>query len=323
MNGLCHTISSMDYHAMPLRSAKSCASGVKWKHYVYVLMRADGTPFYVGKGKGPRLWRHKRSAENGADAHKDRVIRKEWSEGRDALYLLDSFHAGEASAFVRESQLIRSIGRLDLGAGPLVNVTDGGDGCPNASDDTRARLRANMEQRWQDPELRHRYTVVAREAMKDPSVEAATRAGLEKSWAQWSDPERRAEMCKARSEGYTPERKAVLSAASKARWADPEWRAKMAASRAASPAQQARKGRPNSKGKAAWANMDSTRRAEIVSKRREAMAARWADPVWRATVAAKLRAVGKARRGDPKYTAIAASNALKARSALAAKRKEA
>src|SRR5207237_9772592 len=76
-------------------------------HYIYVLRRADGTPFYVGKGTGGRCLNQLRDALNTSRLSRKPNIIRQLSEKREELtYELDSFHSVEAQAFSRERQLI-------------------------------------------------------------------------------------------------------------------------------------------------------------------------------------------------------------------------
>jgi hypothetical protein len=79
--------------------------------YTYVWLREDGTPYYVGKGKGNRAlaW-HQRIGNP--------------PEGRVIIYVARD----EADAFETEIALIWYYGRKDLGTGCLRNLTDGGEG---------------------------------------------------------------------------------------------------------------------------------------------------------------------------------------------------
>jgi hypothetical protein len=81
--------------------------------YTYLWLREDGTPYYVGKGKGKRGFI---SAGHSYHRPKDstRIITQEWPS--------------ESDAFVAEKFLISYYGRMDLGTGLLANRTDGGDG---------------------------------------------------------------------------------------------------------------------------------------------------------------------------------------------------
>lgn len=51
-------------------------------HYVYILRRPDGRPFYVGKGYGPRVFQHENEARHPnnrlSNAYKLNVIRSIW-----------------------------------------------------------------------------------------------------------------------------------------------------------------------------------------------------------------------------------------------------
>ncbi len=75
--------------------------------YTYVWLRADGTPYYVGKGYG------------------DRAFRK-GSPPRERIQVQSM--PDEATALAYEIYQIDFWGRKDLGTGILRNLTDGGEG---------------------------------------------------------------------------------------------------------------------------------------------------------------------------------------------------
>lgn len=115
--------------------------------YVYIHCRAtDGKPFYVGKGQGRR-------------AHSTKDRNKHWrhvdaKHGRD-LRFIDA-NLTEDRAFELEGFLIDFIGRADLGRGPLVNMTDGGEGHAGycQSQDLRDRRGAKLKGLKRTPEQR-------------------------------------------------------------------------------------------------------------------------------------------------------------------------
>jgi hypothetical protein len=114
-------------------------------HYVYVLARTDGAPFYVGKGYKSRVLQHEAEARiSGRLSHKLNVIRAMWKRGEAISYCIESFHDEEAAALARERALIRLWGRHDLRMGPLTNQTDGGEGASNPSEESREQRRQNL-----------------------------------------------------------------------------------------------------------------------------------------------------------------------------------
>lgn len=81
-------------------------------YYTYAYLREDGTPYYIGKGKGFRLYVKKRIVPLPS---KDRII-----------YLKRNLT--EQEAIKHEIYMISVYGRKDLGTGILRNLTDGGEG---------------------------------------------------------------------------------------------------------------------------------------------------------------------------------------------------
>lgn len=120
-----------------------------WRHYVYLHHRHDnGAPFYVGKGSHRN--RNKRATFERAHARNPR----NWGwhnivhEHGLRVEIVAMCKTDEAAQEL-EVELIAKIGRRDLGRGPLVNVTDGGDG--HAGILVSAELRRKRSQNAKGP----------------------------------------------------------------------------------------------------------------------------------------------------------------------------
>lgn len=102
--------------------------------YVYVYFRPwDGSPCYVGKGRGKR-WLHFSKKRN---PHLRNIIAKAGGE-LPCVKIREGLT--EVEAFAIESTFIKAIGRGKNG--PLVNMTDGGEGVSGliVSAETRAKM---------------------------------------------------------------------------------------------------------------------------------------------------------------------------------------
>ena len=93
------------------------------RFYTYLWLRADGSPYYVGKGTGRRAF--DKHSHNVKCPPKERIV----------IYPADS----ESDAFEAEIALIWYYGRKDLGTGRLRNLTDGGDNPPSAKGVVRSK----------------------------------------------------------------------------------------------------------------------------------------------------------------------------------------
>ena len=105
--------------------------GIVNNYYVYMYLREDGTPYYVGKGKGNRAYKKS-----------DRVILPPNDKSRIKIVLTN---LTEEQAFVNEKYFIAWYGRKDNNTGILRNLTDGGEGSSGAiiSEETKKKHSVN------------------------------------------------------------------------------------------------------------------------------------------------------------------------------------
>ena len=121
-------------------------------YYVYAYLQADGTPYYIGKGKGYRAWdkNHKVSVPK----DKTRII------------ILEA-NLTEIGSLALERRLIRWYGRKDIGTGILKNGTDGGEGC-EASPETRLKMSESAKGRTHSEETKLKISASKKGCIRSP-----------------------------------------------------------------------------------------------------------------------------------------------------------
>lgn len=192
--------------------------------YVYVLFRPwDGSPCYIGKGKGKRWREHAISGAKHKNRHLANIFKK--SGGKlPAVKIREGLT--ELEAFEAECALIAALGR-QIDGGPLVNLTDGGEGVVGMahSEETKARLGKKSKEAWADPQGRAR--TIARQNEGRASAEyRAKRSAISK--AMWADPVKAAALREKRRTRFDdPAERERMSIATKSAMDNPEVRARV------------------------------------------------------------------------------------------------
>ena len=159
-------------------------------YYCYVYKREDGTPYYIGKGKGSRAF-----------ISSGRII----SPPRDRTNIFFACEGvTESEAFEMEVALISLLGRKDLGTGILRNKTDGGEGVSGwvPSEETKRKMSEKAIGRVPTEQARKRMS----EARKGQKVSEETKRRVgEASKGRIHSEEARQKMSEAKKGKYPGE----------------------------------------------------------------------------------------------------------------------
>jgi hypothetical protein len=172
------------------------------KHYVYVHMRlTDGSVFYVGQGKGPRVL-----SKSGRNPHWHRTVSK---YGYSQRKIAEGLSQGCALSI--ERAVIAHYGRENL-----VNLTDGGDIGPSGMKHSEEVKRAQSER-----SKGNTYTLGRKLSEEHKAKIRAYKPTPEQIEARTS---------KIRGKSQSPEHRVKISAALKGRVFTDEWRANISKS---------------------------------------------------------------------------------------------
>ncbi len=250
-------------------------------YYVYFHLKPDGEVFYVGMGHGKRA----RSRTSRSKFWKA-VAKK---HGFSVVIAEDGLDI--TTAFAREIFHIARIGRRDLGLGPLVNHTDGGDGLVNPSFATREKMRlawANLTEAERAVRCE-----ASRKSLQAPEVRKAISDGIKKHYEEPGAREAQSEVCK---EAWNdPDRRAALSTRSKEYWADQSKRDEQARKIQEHYADPANRQVIAEKSRAQWADPEVRKRRSEGIKRKYA-----SDPEYRKAISERSKAMWAKRRNKSK-----------------------
>ena len=251
------------------------------KFYIYTHTRNDtGEVFYVGKGFGSRAKeKHKRSKAW------NRIVAK-------AGYTIDYLYKNlsEQMALTLEGSVIARIGRRDLGLGPLVNFTDGGEGTAGHIHSQEARDKIGAAHKG------NTYGTGGKGLKRSP--ETCKRISEGKKGRIVTD-EMKEKYRQATTKIMTPEMRERLSVTRKNLWSDPEYRgAQIQSQQNRPPVTEETKAKQSAGIKADWdsrdpelklairkkiseSNKGKKRTPEMVEKNRLNSLKMWADPAYR------------------------------------------
>lgn len=165
--------------------------------YVYTHHKATtGEIFYVGKGQGRRAWD---AAKNKRTAWWHYVARK---HGVRVEIVQDGLQ--EWAAFELEQKLIALHGRQDQNDGPLVNLSDGGEGGASGVkrlEHTRKAMSKAAQTRWSNTKAgREAQSKTAKLRWEKPNARAQQAERSKQNWQKTSDKVKKevSEISKAR-----------------------------------------------------------------------------------------------------------------------------
>ncbi len=120
--------------------------------YVYALFREHGGVFYIGKGRGRRSEESATARTAGRNILKERAIKKTLRILRQVPVVIIADGLSETEAYDLERAFIAAIGRYPNG--PLVNLSDGGEGFSDPTGTTAEKIRRSLTGFKHSPEAR-------------------------------------------------------------------------------------------------------------------------------------------------------------------------
>lgn len=115
-------------------------------YYIYAYLRLDGTPYYIGKGKGERAYQKQN--------HKVSV-----PKNKSQIIIMEN-NLTEVGALALERFYIRWYGRKNNGTGILRNLTDGGEGVSGLvlSEESRNKISSGNKGKKQTAEAKEKIS---------------------------------------------------------------------------------------------------------------------------------------------------------------------
>ena len=150
-------------------------------YYVYMYLREDGTPYYIGKGTCRRAWKVA-----------GRAVSRPEDESRIVIH---ADNLTEDQALSLEMELIAEYGRKDNGTGILRNLTDGGDGISGHS---------HSEETKQKMSISHTGKAHSEETKQKMSLAHKNRKSI--TGRKWYNNGTINKLCKTCPEGFVPGR---------------------------------------------------------------------------------------------------------------------
>lgn len=145
------------------------------KFYVYAYKdpsRAN-EPFYIGKGNGRRYKRHLARTDRCEFVHRLQKMKR--AEILPIIAMLFTNLDDELACLI-EIEAISLFGRKDLGKGPLLNLTDGGDGVANPPYKNKEAWRKKISQTMKSAESITKQRIAQLEVSSRPEVKEKRRA---------------------------------------------------------------------------------------------------------------------------------------------------
>lgn len=153
------------------------------EYYTYAYLREDGTPYYIGKGKGRRAYKsHIRQNKTNLKPKDNSKI----------IFLKKNLT--EESANKHEVYMISIFGRKDLGTGILRNMTNGGDGISgySHSEDTKKKIskpggKNPFYGKKHSPEAIEKMKLASKNRKRKPHSEETKNKMKESAKKYWKD----------------------------------------------------------------------------------------------------------------------------------------